>query len=294
MEKCFIEWTQSLVGKIRGIVAIDGKTLRGSGEIVSELGAIHTVSAFATENEIILGQLKTAGKGKELGGIKLMLQLLDLDGATVTIDAGGCHREVAELIRSKGADYLLGLKGNQGTLFDEVNNFFVQVLSMNRDEWERECHCDYYISEEKSRNRQEKREVWATDDLEWLPQKVAWKDQTSIVCIKSTRTVNKKTSLELRFYLSSAAANAEVLGKGIRGHWGVENKAHHVLDVAYGKDRSRVRKDHGAENLSVMRRVVLNMLKADRSRKLSTNKKRTLAAMNPEYRLILLDGAMGL
>jgi len=159
MEQCFIQWTRNLVGKIQGIIAIDGKTLRGSAEASSDLDAIHMVSAFASHNEVILGQLKTAGKGKELEGIKLMLKLLDIEGATITIDAGGCHREVAELIRAKKADYILGLKGNQGTLLAETENFFKQVLSMPRDEWDCECHCDYFISEEKSRNRQEKREV---------------------------------------------------------------------------------------------------------------------------------------
>jgi predicted transposase YbfD/YdcC len=292
MEKCFIQWTQSLVGKIQGIVAIDGKTLRGSGEKTSDLDAIHMVSAFGAQNEIILGQLKTAGKGKELEGIKLILQLLDVEGTTVTIDAGGCHKEVAELIRGKGADYILGLKGNQGTFLAEVENFFTQVLSASPDEWEKECQCDYYVSEEKSRNRQEKREVWATSDLEWLPQLPVWKDLRSISCVRSTRMVNAQSSVELRFYISSREANAESLGKSIRSHWGVENKVHHVLDVAYAEDQCRVRKDHGAENLSVMRRAVQNMVKLEKSRKLSTNKKRTLAEMNPEYRLKLLGIAM--
>ena len=292
MEKSFIQWTQSLVGKIRGIVAIDGKTLRGSGEVTSDLDAIHMVSAFAAENEIILGQLKTAGKGKELEGIKLILQLLDLEGTIVTIDAGGCHKEIAELIRSKKADYIFGLKGNQGTLLAETENFFTQVLSMSQEEWSKECQCDYFVTEERSRNRQEKREVWSTGDLEWLPQRTLWKDLRSITCVRSTRVINTQSSTELRYYISSKEAHAESLGKGIRSHWGVENKVHHVLDVAYEEDKCRVRKDHGAENLSVMRRATQNMLKLEGSRKLSTNKKRTLAALNTEYRLKLLGVAM--
>ena len=292
MEKRFIQWTQSLVGKIQGIVAIDGKTLRGSGEVTSDLDAIHMVSAFAAENEIILGQLKTAGKGKELEGIKLILQLLDLEGTTVTIDAGGCHREVVELIRSRKADYILGLKGNQGTLLAEAENFFTQVLSMNQDEWEKECECDYFVTEERSRNRQEKREVWATSNLDWLPQRTVWKDLRSIICVKSTRIINSESSVELRYYISSREAHTESLGKGIRIHWGIENKVHHILDVAYEEDKCRVRKDNGAENLSVMRRAIQNMVKLEKTRKLSTNKKRTLAAVNPEYRLKLLGIAM--
>lgn len=292
MEKCFIEWTQSLAGKIQGVVAIDGKTLRGSGENSSDLDAIHMVSAFATQNEIILGQLKTAGKGKELEGIKLILQLLDIEGVTVTIDAGGCHKEVAKLIRGKKADYIFGLKGNQGTLLAETENFFNQVLLMKEDEWEAECQCDYFVSEEKSRNRLEKREIWATSNLSWLPQKEDWMDLRSIICIRSTRVLNNQTSTELRFYISSEDANSESLGKAIRSHWGIENKVHHVLDVAYQEDKCRVRKDHGAENLSIMRRSVQNMMKLETSKKLSTNKKRTLAALNPAYRLKVLGVAM--
>jgi len=294
MQSCFIQWTQSLVGKIKGIIAIDGKTLRGSGESSSDLDAIHIVSAFAAENEIILGQLKTAGKGKELEGIKLILQLLDIEGATITIDAGGCHKEVAEIIREKKGDYIFGLKGNQGTLLAETENFFAQVLSMSEEEWGNECQCDYFVSEEKSRNRQEKREIWSTNDLEWLPQRTAWKDLESIVCVRSTRILNSQSSTELRFYISSCDSNAEILGKGIRSHWGVENKVHYVLDVAYNEDKCRVRKDHGAENLSVMRRITQNMAKLETSKKLSMNKKRTLASLNPEYRLKLLGMAMNI
>lgn len=292
MQKCFIQWTQSLVGKIQGVVAIDGKTLRGSSEVTSDLDAIHMVSAFATENEIILGQLKTSGKGKELEGIKLILQLIDIEGVTVSIDAGGCHKEIAELIRDRNADYIFGLKGNQGTLLSEVSNFFDQVLLMDEDEWSEECRCDYFVSEEKSRNRREKREVWATDDLDWLPQRMDWKDLGSIVCVRSTRVINDQSSNELRFYISSKSANAELLGKGIRSHWGIENKVHHVLDVTYSEDKCRVRKDHGAENFSTMRRATQNLARLEHSKKLSMNKKRTLAALNPDYRLKLLGVAM--
>lgn len=195
MESCFIEWTQNLCGKIQGIVAIDGKTLRGSAEKSSDLNAIHMVSAFAAEKETILGQLKTAGKGKELVGIKLILQLLDLEGTTVTIDAGGCHKQVAEDIRGKKADYLLGLKGNQGKLHAEVENFFTQVLKTAESEWEKECQCDSSVSEEKSRNRRENREVWSTSDLQWLPQKKDWVDPKSVCCVRSIRIVNEITEV---------------------------------------------------------------------------------------------------
>jgi hypothetical protein len=122
---------------------------------------------------------------------------------------------VVELIRNQEADYLLGLKKNQGTLFAEVENFFTQVLSMNPEEWSKECNCDYFVSDEKSRNRQEKREVFATSDLNWLPQKAAWGDLNSLVCVRSERILNRKRSIERRFYISSMQADAELQGKGI-------------------------------------------------------------------------------
>lgn len=291
MQTCFIRWTQSLVGKVKGVIAIDGKTLRGSSEKASDIDAIHMVSAFAAENEIILGQLKTSGKGKELEGIEIILQLLDIEGTTVTIDAGGCHKKIANLIRSKKADYIFGLKGNQGTLLSEAENFFSQVLAMREEEWETECKCDYFVSEEKSRNRREKREIWATSSLEWMPQKIEWQDLKTIMCVKSTRTVDKATSTELRFYISSKGASAESFGKDIRSHWGIENKVHHVLDVTYHEDICRVRKDNGAENLSILRRATQNMARLENSRKLSMRKKRTLAGLDPNYRLKLLSVA---
>lgn len=293
MERCFIEWTQSLAGKINGVIAIDGKTVRGSRDAASGLDAIHMVSAFATDNELILGQLKTEGKGKELEGIKLMIELLDLEGTTVTIDAGGCQREVAEMIRSKGADYLFGLKGNQGNLLGEVENFFLQTLEMSSDEWEEECQCDYFVSEERSKNRQEKREVWATQGLSWLPQQPLWKDLKSIICIRRTRTIAKESSIELHFYISSREDNAEAFGRDIRDHWGIENKVHHVLDVSYNEDACRIRKDHGAENASILRRATQNMIKLEKTKKLSGNKKRTLASLNAEYRIKLLNAMAG-
>lgn len=291
MEKCFIEWVHSLLGKITGVIAIDGKTLRGS--LDGDIDAIHMVSAFATGNEMILGQLKTAGKGKELEGIKLMIKLLDLEGVTVTIDAGGCHKEIAKMIQEQRGDYILGLKGNQWTLKAEAENFFGQVMEASPEEWEEQCGCHFFVSEEKSRNRQEKREIWATDNLEWLPQKNEWKGLKSLICLRSTRAVDNKITEELRFYISSRAANAEALGKDIRLHWGIENKVHYVLDVSYGEDACRVRKDHGAENLSILRRAVQNMAKREQTKKLSGKKKRTLAAMNAEYRIKLLGAMVG-
>jgi predicted transposase YbfD/YdcC len=290
--KCFIQWTQSLVSKIHGIVALDGKPLRSLGESTSELDAIHRASAFAAENEVILGQLKTSNKGKELERIKLILQLLDLEGPIVTIDARGCHKDVATLIKSKGANYILALKNNQETLLAETENIFNQVLSKTSSEWEKECKWNYFISEERSRNRQEKREVWATNDLNWLRKKGLWKDLRSIVYIKSTRLLNEKTSTEFRYYISCYENDAGSLEKGIRTHWSIKNKVHHVLDVAYKEDACGVRKDNGAENLSVITRPTQNLIKLKNSKKLIINKNRTVAILIPQYLLKILGIAM--
>ena len=281
-QNCFMKWTQSLSKTFGGVIAIDGKTLCNSGD--QSTNPIHVVSAFAAENSLVLGQLKCSGKGKELETIQKLLEILDVKGAIVTIDAGGCHKVIAEKIRDKKGDYILALKGNQGTLHDEVSYFFEEAVKVKPEE----ADCDYWCTEEKTRGRCEKREVWACQMLDWLPQLELWKDLQSIVCIKSTRHEKGKTSEESRFYISSLPGNASRLGKAIRDHWGIENKVHWQLDVTYREDLSRVRKGNGAENLSTLRRATLNLLKEDKSNKHSLKKKRSKACLNRKYLLSLI------
>jgi predicted transposase YbfD/YdcC len=285
-EKCFVQWTQSIAGAIKGVIAIDGKTLRGSNDLTRDGKAVHIVSAFAAENCLILGQLATDMKSNEITAIPLLLRMLDIRGATVTIDAAGCQKEIAKEIRSLGADYILALKGNQGNLNAEAANFFDQALQVTP----KEAGCDYSESVEKNRGRLEKREIWITQELDWLPQREDWVDLNALICIKSTRKIKDKETVEMRYYIASGKTNAQGYGSGIRAHWGIENKVHWQLDVSYGEDKSTVRKDNGPENLSVLKRCTMNLLKADTETKAGIKNKRAKAGWSKEYMMSLLNG----
>jgi predicted transposase YbfD/YdcC len=269
---------------VGGVIALDGKTLCNSSDTAEGAKAIHIVSAFSAENDIVLGQLATEAKSNEITAFPLLIEMLDLKGAIVTIDAAGCQKEIAEKIRDKGGDYVLALKGNQGKLHDEAENFFKQALAVELQE----SGCDYYKSEEYSRGRLELREVWTIDDLEWLPQKEEWKDLRSLICLRSTRTQTGVTTVEMRYYISSLPSEAFKLAYAIRSHWGIENKLHWQLDVAYREDACKICKDHGAENFSVIRRATLNILKGDKKTKAGIKNKRSKAGWDRRYMLELL------
>lgn len=280
--ECFMGWTQAIAQSYNGVLAIDGKTLCNSGDHSQD--PIHMVSAFAADNSLILGQLKCKNKGQELETIQRLIKVLDIKGAIVTIDAAGCHKVVIEQIRNKEGDYLIALKGNQGNLHAEVTNFFEQALVVTAQE----ANCDFWSSEEKGRGRHEIREVWTTEDLSWLPQKDDWRDLRSLVCLRLTKTVKGKQSQETRYYISNLPAEAEKLAKAARNHWSVENNLHWQLDVTYREDLSRVRKGHGAENLSVVRRATLNLLKEDKVTKVGMKNRRLKAGWDRQYLLSLI------
>ena len=202
--------------------------------------------------------------------------MLDLQKATLTIDAAGCQKKMTAKIIDKGGNYVLAIKGKQGKLHDEVNNFFKEVSP-------EEVNCDYYYNEEKSRERIEKREVWSTGILEWLPQQEEWGGLLSIACLRSTRRVENKESVELRYYISSLKSDALFLGQAIRSHW--------QLDVYYREYACKIRKDHGLENCSVLRRATLNLLKGDKKTKTGIKTKRVKAGWNKKYMMeILMSG----
>lgn len=283
-ERCFIKWTQTVAKVVGGVIALDGKTLCHSSDAVSGTKAIHIVSAFSAENDIVLGQLSTTAKSNEITAFPLLIEMLDLKGAIVTIDAAGCQKEIANAICEKGGDYVLALKGNQGKLHDEAENFFKQAIVVRPDE----SGCDYYKNEEYSRGRLEQREVWTVNDLDWLPQKKEWRGLQSLVCLRSTRTRNGVSTVEIRYYISTLASNACKVAYAIRSHWGIENKLHWQLDVSYQEDGCKICKDHGAENFSVIRRATLNILKGDKKTKAGIKNKRSKAGWDRSYMLGLL------
>ena len=283
-ENCFTQWMQTIAEQVQGVIAIDGKTICNSGDSFTGTKPTHIVTAFAAENDIILGQLRTAEKSNEITAIPELLNTLALKGCIVTTDAMGCQTAIAAKIRERKGDYVLGLKGNQGVLHAETVNFFEQVIDAGAEE----AGCSYAKTIEKGHGRIEEREIWVTSDLGWLDGIEAWAGLRSLICVRSTRREKGKTTVEKRYYISSLLTAAERIGQIIRSHWAIEVKLHWHLDVTFNEDKSKIRAGHGAENFSLLKRCVLNLVKADTTEKASVRIKRMMAGWDPVYRLRLL------
>ena len=264
-QQCFLEWVRSAYEITRGqVVAIDGKLSRRSRNSKAGKSAINMVSAWASENRLVLGQVKVDDKSNEITAIPQLLDMLEVAGCIVTIDAIGCQTEIAEKIIEKEADYVLAVKGNQGNLYEDIVGYFDWALE---DKFNQTSYTTYETIDGEH-GRIERRRYYATSDIEWLRKKSCWKGLRSIAMVESERTVQgKETSLERRYYISSLQADAKQLGKAIRGHWSVENSLHWVLDVGFREDASRIRKDHAPENMATLRHIALNLLKAERTAK---------------------------
>jgi predicted transposase YbfD/YdcC len=282
LEKCFVQWVQSkLKLAADGVVSIDGKAQRGTAKKGSPHSFVHIVSAWAATHHLTLGQLKVDGKSNEITAIPKLLDVLDVEGTIVTIDAMGCQTDIADKIVKKGADYVLALKGNQQCLADEVENYFNQAEAVNFEGLE----CDAIGSKEAGHGRIEKREIYVTEDIDWLPQKKNWSNLKSIVMVKSERLLpGQQPSIEKRFYISSLSACALKIANAIRKHWGIE-QAHWILDVAFREDEQNADAGNIAENMSLIRRVALNMLKQEKSAKCGIEIKRQAAGWDNEYLL---------
>lgn len=284
--ECFMQWVQTISSTIEGVIAIDGKTLSNSGDDFSKTNPLHIIHAFAAENYLLLGQLAADAKSNEITAIPELLKMLAIKGNIITIDAMGCQKEIVKQIREKEGDYVIALKGNQGTLHTEAENFFQQVIEVEPAESE----SDFFSSLEKDRGRIEERQIWSCSVLDWLPAYYFenWTDLKTLVCIKSSRTHKGKTTQEIRYYITNLESDAQRLAQIIRSHWCVENNLHWHLDVSFGEDLCKVRKDHAAENFSLIKKIALNLLKSDTSEKLGVPNKRKLAGWSPEYLLKIL------
>ena len=283
---CFLRWMQAVAEVTAGeVVALDGKALRRSFEKGTAKRAIHMVSAWASENGVVLGQRKVDTKSNEITAIPALLELLALKGCIVTNDAMGCQRASAQKIVEQGADYVLALKGNQPTLEQAVERFFVSGP-------EAEAHrtaSDFSEQAEQGHGRVETRCAWISADLEAEVQAAAWPGLRSIGMVEATRTVAGETSVEHRFYLTSLPPAAAQFAQAVRKHWGIENQLHWTLDVTFREDQSRLRTGHGAENFAVLRHIALNLLRQEPSTK-SLPRKRLACALNPDYLLQVLLG----
>lgn len=287
LSKCFVNWVKSLTKQSGDkSIAIDGKAQRGTANAEKPNSFVHIVSAWASEEGLTLGQLKVDGKSNEITAIPELIKLIDVKDAVVTIDAMGTQKEIAKALVEKGADYILALKGNQSSLQDEVVNYATQAILYGEDE------IDFSITEQKNKGhgRVECRRIYATDEIAFLEKfKKEWKNLRSIVWIESERTINGKTTREVRYYISSLAPNPKELGLHIRSHWGIENKVHWILDVAFREDEQKARAGHIPENMSLVRRIALNMLSKEKSAKVGIELKRQKANRKIEYLLKVLN-----
>lgn len=264
-EKCFASWTAALVAGGKGrFIAVDGKTLRRSFKRAWSKTPVHLVSAFASKNQLVLGQLATESKSNEITAIPKLLAMMELAGSTVTIDAMGCQREIAGQIIGQSGDYLLAVKENQPTLHAKVKRLMDEAIL---DGFAGVRH-GHHESSDDGHGRIEKRRVWVTNEVNWLGEELLaqWPGLSSVVAVEATRQdlgdMSGKVTTERRYYISShTGIDAQTLGQGIRAHWGVENALHWCLDVSMNEDQCRLRVKHGAENFSRLRRIALNKLK---------------------------------
>ena len=286
-EKCLLSWITALQDITDGqVIAIDGKTLRRSFDAASSKAAIHMVSAWATANHVSLGQVVTEEKSNEITAIPKLLEILEISGSLVTIDAMGCQTAIAASIVRHKADYCLAVKGNQPTLFEGIYSFFDQ-------------HCDNdfagikvrrYESSEKGHGREESRYYYLCPVPEGLPDRDRWTNLKAIgVAINITVRGGKETT-EVRYYILSKYVSGKRFAEAVRSHWGIENSLHWQLDVTFGEDQSRLRKGHAAANFSLLRRTSLSMLKNNTSKKIGVKNKRLTAGWDDEYRLEVLCG----
>ena len=289
-QECFVAWMQECQENMKGkLVAIDGKTLRRSYRGSDKTAVVHMVSAFCVANQQVLGQVKTDAKSNEITAIPVLLDLLDVQESLVSIDAMGCQTKIANKILSKGANYLLAVKGNQSSL----KSAFEYELSYAKIREKVESGHDYYKTTEQHHGREEAREYFVFEPFgELLEKSYEWPQMKTVGVALSMRKekADQASEYSFRYYISSAELNAEEFGKAVRGHWQIESGLHWWLDVAMREDDCKISRDNAAENLSTIRRIALNLLKQDKSRKGGVRRKQKAAGLSEDYMARVLAG----
>jgi predicted transposase YbfD/YdcC len=287
---CLQSWLADFRAALGGEhVILDGKTLRGSHDGDTRPNALHLVSAWASEARLFLGQVAVAEKSNEITAIPLLLELLDLEGDIVTIDAMGCQKEIAQAIVDQGADYVLAVKDNQPTLFEALQETFIQFA----DQDYAEPSLRRFKTVDHDHGRTETREYYIADVPENLPGADLWAGLQSIGMVMRTRVEGENISEEFAFYIGSIEPKVKQFARVVRGHWGIETRLHWSLDVTFAEDQSRVRKDRGPENLAMLRRLVVSILQQDTSCKASLRGKRLIAGWNEEALFKILAAFSG-
>ena len=280
---CFLQWVKGICPTLDDdVIAIDGKALRrarNKGQAIP-----YIVSAWALENGLVLGQVKVDEKSNEITAIPELLRVLELQGCVVTIDAMGCQKDIAADIIQAKADYVLALKGNHATVHEEFREYFDDAMPAGADaKTPRPGDMDFYQTIDKGHGRIEVRRYWHTTDIGWFEDKKLWDGLRSAGMVESTRELNGEKSTERRLYLSSLDLDAKRFAKAVRGHWSVENSLHWTMDVTFGEDQNRARDQYAAQNLATLRRIILNLLKKDKTPKLSLRRKKTKAALDETF-----------
>jgi predicted transposase YbfD/YdcC len=290
-EACFVAWIASLAETTDGrLIAIDGKAIRRSFEHAwDKSGMAHLVSAFVGSSQMVFGQCKVEDKSNEIVAIPKLLDLIDVKGATVTIDAIGCQKQIAGQIVRQGGNYVLAVKNNQAKLHEKVQALLHEARQENLEGWA----GDFHEQTEAGHGRIETRKVWSIRDVRWLGDLAQdWPGLRSLAMVEAPRQVGgQAATTESRYYISSLdGQSARARGASIRGHWGIENRLHWLLDMTFQEDQSRIRKGHGAENYSRLRRIALNLLRREKVIKASIRGKRKLGGWDHDYLLQLITG----
>src|SRR5262249_38655507 len=257
LQRCFVAWVGALTGASRDVIAIDGKTARRSFQKKGAKAPIHMVSAFAARQRLVLGQVKVAEKSNEIVAIPNLLEMLEIEGAIVTIDAMGCQRDIAEKILEKKADYVLALKGNQGALRDDVEAFAAEQKANGF----KDTNVSRHETVDGDHGRIEKRTYTVFHDVAWLQERHEWPGLRSVVMVESTREIGEKIERETRFYISSLMWLASLLGPVIRGHWSVNNGLHWVMNMIFRNDECRVPTDHAPANFITLKHMAHNLIR---------------------------------
>lgn len=296
LQTCFLGWIKQVVTKTEGeVIAIDGKQSRGSYDRNTKKSALHVVSAWASENRLMLGQVKVEDKSNEITAIPALLNLLDITGNIVTLDAMGTQANIADLIIQQGGDYVLSLKANHPKLLDSVKKCFSHHLQSLKSGEMKPIKSQYSHESkiEASHYRLEKRSCWVLPVAQLgLYQQQQWSGLKTIVLVNRKRHLWNKVQTETQFYLSSLLPDAKVISRAIRQHWGIENQLHWVLDVTFNEDHSRIRQGHSPENFTLLRRMAISLLNQESTSKRSLKQKTKLAAMSCNYMFDVLRSAL--